>query len=293
MSGASNGFFSGQVVVVTGASMGLGRALALEFARGGATVVLAARSRERLDAVEKELEALTRAPPQTRALVVATDVTRRDDLERLVDATIAKFGRLDVLVNNAGFGVSSLLELLPVGELDRIFAVNVFAPLHLVQIALPHLERSGRGIVVNVGSVIGRRAVPVLGAYCMTKFALAAFSESLRAEVSRRSVHVVHVEPGLTTTEFSRNRVLIGDAPREYDQRFAMSAEEAARRAVAAVERRRDRVVLTFTGKLLILANALAPGLINRLFARMVRREAARAAASRQGDRPTPTPGRA
>lgn len=284
MSGASNGFFSGQVVVITGASMGLGRALALEFARAGATIVLAARSKEKLDAVEKDIEARTKAPPQTRTLVVVTDVSRRDDLARLVDATVAKFGRLDVLVNNAGFGVSSLLERLPVGELDRIFAVNVFAPLHLTQLALPHLERSGRGIVVNVGSVIGRRAVPLLGVYCMTKFALAAFSESLRAEVSRRNVHVVQVEPGMTTTEFSNNRVLIGDVPREYDPRFAMSAEEAARRTVAAVERRKDRVVLTFTGKLLILANTLAPGLVNRLFARMVRR---------QSGGPSPTPDRA
>jgi short-subunit dehydrogenase len=277
MSAASNGFFAGQVVVVTGASMGIGRALALEFARGGATVVLAARTKEKLDAVEKEIEALTGAAPQTRTLVVVTDVAKRDDVQRLVEMTIAKFGRLDVLVNNAGFGVSSFLEVMPRAELDRIFAVNVFAPLHAVQFALPHLERSGRGIVVNVGSVIGRRAVPMLGAYCMTKFALAAFSEALRAEVARRNVHVVHVEPGMTATEFDANRVVVGDFPPEYRRRRVMTAEEAARRTVAAVERRQDRLVLTFTGKLLILANTLAPGLVNRLLARMVARHYARA----------------
>lgn len=287
MSGASNGFFSGQVVVVTGASMGIGRELALEFARGGATVVLAARSKERLDAVEKEIEALTRAPPQTRAFVVVTDVSKRDDLSRLVDTTVAKFGRLDVVVNNAGFGVSAPLELLPRAELDRIFAVNVFAPVHLVQFALPHLERGGRGVVVNIGSVIGRRALPVYGAYCMTKFALAAFSESLRAELSRRNVHVVHVEPGLTATEFNNNRVLIADLPREDRSRHAMSAKEAARRTVAAVERRKDRVVLTFTGKLLILANTLAPGLLNRLLARYAKRQLDRADANRPPTHPT------
>jgi short-subunit dehydrogenase len=268
MSGAPQGFLSGQVVIVTGASMGLGRALALEFARHGAAVVLAARSQEKLEAVAKEVEAVG-----ARALVVATDVVKRDEVARLIDTTVATFGRLDVLVNNAGYGISAFLEETPPAELERIFAVNVFGPVHAVQLALPHLEKSGRGVVVNVGSVIGRRAVPVLGAYCMTKFALAAFSESLRAEVARRGVHVLHVEPGLTATEFSANRVVVGGHPREFRSRFVMSAEVAAKKTVAAVERRRDRVVLTFTGKVLILANALAPGLLNWLFAGSTRRE--------------------
>jgi short-subunit dehydrogenase len=275
MGGGANGFFSGQVVVVTGASMGLGRALALEFARAGASVVLAARSQEKLEAVAKEVEALG-----AQVLVVATDVAKRDDLARMVDATVAKFGRLDVLVNNAGYGMSAFLEETPPAELERIFAVNVFAPVNAVQLALPHLERSGRGIVVNVGSVIGRRAVPVLGAYCMTKFALAACSESLRAELSRRNVHVVHVEPGLTATEFGNNRVVVGDHPRHFQSRFVMSAETAAKRTVAAVERRRDRVVLTFTGKLLILGNTLLPGLVNWLFAGQTRQQYRRPKAS-------------
>jgi short-subunit dehydrogenase len=269
MGAAANGFFSGQVVVVTGASMGLGRALALEFARHGASVVLAARSKAKLEAVAREIGAQAGSAP---ALVVETDVAQRDSLARMVETTVARLGRLDVLVNNAGYGMSALLEATPPAELERIFAVNVFGPVHAVQLALPHLETSGRGIVVNVGSVIGRRAVPVLGAYCMTKFALAAFSESLRAELSRRHVHVLHVEPGLTATGFGENRVVVGDHPRHFQSRFVMSAETAARRTVAAVERRSDRVVLTLSGKVLILANTLAPGLLNRILARSTTR---------------------
>jgi short-subunit dehydrogenase len=275
MSGAPKGFLNGQVVVVTGASMGLGRALALEFARHDAAVVLAARSKEKLDAVAREIEARG-----GKAQTVVTDVAKRDDLARLIDTAIATFGRLDVLVNNAGYGMSAFLEETPPAELERIFAVNVFGPVHAVQLALPHLEKSGRGIVVNVGSVIGRRAVPVLGAYCMTKFALAGFSESLRAEIARRNVHVLHVEPGLTETEFSANRVVIGDHPRQFTSRFVMSAEVAARKTVAAVERRQDRVVLTFTGKVLILANAIAPGLLNWLFAGSTRQQYRRSSGS-------------
>jgi short-subunit dehydrogenase len=120
--------------------------------------------------------------------------------------------------------------------------------------------------------VIGRRAVPVLGAYCMTKSALAAFSEALRAEMARFDVHVLHVEPGLTATGFGDHRVVVGDHPRNYRKRFVMSAETAARRVLDAAARRRDRIVLTLSGKILILANTVAPFLVNRLLASSTRK---------------------
>src|SRR5262249_40102823 len=189
-----------------------------------AHVVVAARSPDKLEEVARDVRALGR-----RALAIETDVELREELARMVDRAVQEFGRLDVLVNNAGHGVSSFLEDLPQAELERIFRVNVYAPVQAAQLALPHLQRAG-GQVGNVGSVIGRRAVPVLGVYCMTKFALAAFSESLRAEVARHGVHVLHVEPGLTATGFGDHRVMIGDHPRSYRARFVMSAETAARR---------------------------------------------------------------
>jgi len=260
------GAFEGKVVVVTGASMGIGRALALEFARARAHVVVAARSQDKLVEVAREIGALG-----AKALVIETDVELREELARMVDLTVKEFGRLDVLVNNAGYGVSSFLDQLPQVELERIFKVNVFAPVQAAQFALPHLQRVG-GQVINVGSVIGRRAVPVLGAYCMTKSALAAFSESLRAEVARFDVHVLHVEPGLTATGFGDHRVMIGDHPHSYRKRFVMSAETAARRIVDAAARRRDRVVLTLAGKVLVLVNTLAPFLVNWILASNTRK---------------------
>jgi short-subunit dehydrogenase len=260
------GAFEGKVVVVTGASMGIGRALALEFARARAHVVVAARSQDKLLDVAREIEGLG-----GKALVIETDVELREELARMVELTVKEFGRLDVLVNNAGHGVSSFLDELPQAELERVFKVNVYAPVYATQFALPHLQRVG-GQVVNVGSVIGRRAVPVLGAYCMTKSALAAFSEALRAEMARFDVHVLHVEPGLTATGFGDHRVVVGDHPRNYRKRFVMSAETAARRVLDAAARRRDRIVLTWSGKVLILANTVAPFLVNRLLASSTRK---------------------
>jgi short-subunit dehydrogenase len=260
------GAFEGKVVVVTGASMGIGRALALEFARARAHVVVAARSQDKLLEVAREIEGLG-----GRALVIETDVELREELARMVELTVKELGRLDVLVNNAGHGVSSFLDELPQAELERVFKVNVYAPVYATQFALPHLQRVG-GQVINVGSVIGRRAVPVLGAYCMTKSALAAFSEALRAEMARFDVHVLHVEPGLTATGFGDHRVVVGDHPRRYRERFVMSAETAARRILDAAARRRDRIVLTLSGKVLILANTVAPFLVNWLLASSTRK---------------------
>jgi short-subunit dehydrogenase len=266
--------FAGKSVLVTGASMGLGRALAVEFARSGADVVVAARSRDRLGAVAGEIGGLGR-----RAVVAVTDLAERHEIARAVETAVAAFGRLDVLVNNAGYGVSAFLEEVPPVELEKLFRVNVFALVDAVQLALPALT-SSRGIVVNVGSVVGRRSVPPIGAYCMTKAAVASFSESLRAEVARLGVHVLHAEPGMTATHFSDNRRVFGayQHPRTYRSGFVMPAEVAARKIVRATARRRDRIVLGLPGRMMILANMVAPWLVNRVLERYVVRNYGEAA---------------
>ena len=261
--------FAGKTIVVTGASMGLGRAIALRFAREEANVVLAARTKEKLAGVAAEVEELG-----GHALPVVTDVAHRPDLAHLVETALERFGAIDVLVNNAGYGVTAFFEDVPPAELERLFRVNVFALVDAVQIALPALIRS-KGIVVNVGSVVGRRGVSPIGAYCMTKAAVASFSEALRTEVARTGVHVLHVEPGMTATHFSDNRRIFGrpDHPRRFRSSFVMASETAADRIVRAAARRRDRIVLGLPGRALILANTVAPWLLNRVLARSVARQ--------------------
>jgi short-subunit dehydrogenase len=263
-----SGAFAGRTVIVTGASMGLGRALAIEFGRAGASVVVAARSEELLRAVAAQVEEFG-----GHAIAVATDVAHRSDLARLVERALERFGRLDALVNNAGYGVTAFLEDVPPAELERLFRVNVFSLVDAVQLALPAL-RATRGLVVNVGSVVGRRGLPPIGAYCMSKAAVASFSETLRAELARHGVHVLQVEPGLTATRFSDNRRVFGlhGHPRVYRTRFVMAPETAARRIVRAAAARRDRIALGLPGRLMIVANALFPRLFNRIVARAVAR---------------------
>jgi short-subunit dehydrogenase len=253
--------FAGQRIVITGASSGIGRELALLVAREGATVVVAGRDRARLDAVAGEI-----AAAGGKATTVVAELAERGAAARLIDESLAALGGLDVLVNNAGYGLSAQLADAPLDEVERLFAVNVHAVVAATQRALPAL-RATRGVVVNVGSVVGRRGLPTIGAYCMTKAALASYSEALRAEEAASGVHVLQVEPGMTATGFSDHRVIHGDHPRHYRSRFVMPAATAARLIARAIPRRRDRIVLGLPGWLMILANTFAPWLLNRLLA--------------------------
>ncbi len=256
------GSFHQKRFLVTGASSGIGRALALELARQGAQLALAGRDATRLD------EAVAAAVAAGGAAIpLRADLAESGAPEAMVEQALAALGGLDGLVNNAGFGVTAEIGALPPADFERLFAVNVFAVVAATRTALPALRES-RGLVVNVGSVVGRRGLPAIGAYCMTKAAIGSFSEALRAEEARHGVHVLQVEPGLTATRFAENRVIHGDHPRHYRSAFTLTAESAAARIARAMARRRDRLVLGLPGRLMILANGVAPWLLNRLLAR-------------------------
>lgn len=188
---------AGQVVIVTGASSGIGEATARRLARAGARVVITARRRDRLDALARELD-----PSGAAVLVVAGDVTIDADRRALVDATLARFGRIDALVNNAGYGTRGPVETVPVEALRRNFETNVFSLVALTQLVLPHLRAQGSGCVVNIGSVAGRIARPLSSVYDSTKHALEALTDGLRGEVKPFGVRVTLVRPGYIVTEF-------------------------------------------------------------------------------------------
>jgi NAD(P)-dependent dehydrogenase (short-subunit alcohol dehydrogenase family) len=184
--------FRGKTVLVTGASSGIGRATAVAFAAAGAHVVLAARRRPELEAVAREAGGTT--------LVVPTDVTRREEVRACVHRAIATFGRLDVVVNNAGVLLPSLVLDIAAADLDRMLRVNVFGALYVMQEAVPMMQAQGDGSIVNVASLAGRRGVSPLGGYSATKFALVGLTEALRTELHDGPVHVGLVLPGVIDT---------------------------------------------------------------------------------------------
>lgn len=187
---------SPKVVLITGASSGIGAALARTSAARGHRLVLTARRADRLATLAGEIESIG-----AEALEVAADLADLETPDRLLDATLGRFGRLDVLVNNAGMGLPQLFGAADPTALRRQIEVNLVAPLLLTRLALPHLFES-RGMVINVGSAITSVPNPALGAYGATKAGLAYWNDALRREVQHRGVRVCLVEPGPVATEF-------------------------------------------------------------------------------------------
>lgn len=250
---------AGKVVLITGASSGIGEALAREFANRGAAVALLARRAERLDALAAELHALGR-----RALAIPCDVTRDGDLEGAVGRVMAEFGRLDVAVANAGFGVVGNLADLSLDDYRRQFEPNVFGVLRTTYAVLEALSLS-RGTLVLMGSVSGHLAAPSASAYAMSKFAVRALAGALRGELAPRGVGVVLISPGFVHSEISRVDNHGRFHPQAHEpshRRFEMSTERAARQIVRAVSRRRRERVITAHGKLAVLLARHTPRLV-------------------------------
>jgi len=188
---------SGRVVIVTGASSGIGEATARRLARAGAKLVLTARRLDRLQALARELD-----PSGTAVLPVAGDITSDADRRRWVAEALGKFGRIDVLVNNAGYGTRGALEMVPVDAIRRNFETNVFSLIELTRLVVPAMRERGSGRIVNIGSVAGRIARPLSSVYDSTKHALEALTDGLRGELAPFGVRVALIRPGFIATEF-------------------------------------------------------------------------------------------
>ena len=196
---------SAPVVVITGASAGIGRATAVRFASEGAALVLAARSLERLQRLAERLE--QRFAVET--LVVPCDVRQREQVDALVEAAIARFGRIDVLVNNAGYGLYGRIEDTPEAAFRDVLETNVLGVHHAIRAVLPHMRRQGAGHIVNVGSVVGKRSWPYHGAYAASKFALTGLTQALRGELAGSGVSATLVLPGEHGHGVLRERALL------------------------------------------------------------------------------------
>lgn len=186
----------GKVVVITGASSGLGEATARYLAERGATVVLGARRLDRIDALAAEL-----AGRDKKAMAVQTDVTQRGQVQHLVEAAVAAYGRIDVMINNAGLMPHSPLERLKVDDWDRMIDVNLKGVLYGIAAALPHMQRQKSGHIINVSSVAGHKVRPGGAVYSATKHAVRALSEGLRQEVKPYNIRTTVISPGAVATE--------------------------------------------------------------------------------------------
>ncbi|MCP3956397.1 MAG: SDR family oxidoreductase [bacterium] len=262
--------FRDNVVLLTGASSGIGEELALQLASQGARLTLAARRRERLE----QVAAGCRERGGT-AQVVETDVGVEDDCRRLVDACVAEHSRIDTLINNAGRTMWSLFEELEtLRPFEEIMRVNYFGSVYCTYYALPHLAETG-GRIVGVSSLTGKTGVPTRSGYAASKHAMAGFFDSLRIELADSGVSVTMAYPDFVATE-TRQRALgpdgepIGESPVHEGE--IMTAGECARRIIAGAARRKRELIMSTRGKLGLWLKLLAPGLIDRIARRAIDR---------------------
>ena len=256
--------------LVTGASSGLGRAIALALGRAGSRVVLTGRCSERLDETAHSLVAS--GSPAGNVATVLANLTSSADRLRLIDAVSERFnGALDLLVNAAGVGAYGRFESHSPIILRELFEINVFAPIELARGVLPLLRRGLRPSVVNVGSIVARRGLPGRSEYSAGKFALAGFTESIRAEWACDGIHVLLVNPGFTATAFE-DHLLINTAIFQTSGRRSMSADLVAASTLRALRLGRHELTLTSSGRFLLLLNRVFPRFLDFGFSLWTRR---------------------
>lgn len=253
-----------QVVVITGASSGIGRETALEMAGKGASVVLAARNEEALNEVARQA-----GERGGQALVVATDVAIWGQVERLASEAVARFGRIDTWVNNAGISEYATLEDIPVAEMERIIQVNLLGTMYGVKAAMPYLKMQPTAAIINVGSGLGMRAIPLQGTYCTTKHAIKGFTESLRTELlhDHPQISVTLILPGAINTPFyssARNRM--GFRPQPPPPVYGV--QSVAQAIVFAAEHPRRDIYVGSGSKGLAVLESIAPATLDGVLSR-------------------------
>nr|BAL54189.1 oxidoreductase, short-chain dehydrogenase/reductase family protein [uncultured Planctomycetota bacterium] len=255
---------AGMRMLITGASQGIGRALARAACQRGAWVLATARSGDLLQQLRQEAQGF---PGRLETQVA--DVTLSQDRHCMLDAAVEQFGGLDILINNAGIGATGHFSDASEERLRRIFEVNFFGPAELIRSAIPWLRQGRTPLIVNISSVVGLRAVPARSEYSASKFALQGLSEALRAELVRHGIDVLVVSPGLTATNFPNN-MIENKARWPMDHKRSMLPEQVAEATLQAIEKGRNNLVLTWEGKMLVWLNRLVPWFVDWLMARKV-----------------------
>lgn len=251
-----------KVVIITGASSGIGMACAWAFAKRGARVVLAARDTEKLVTLAQKL-----SDKGYESFALTTDVSVEEDCKQLIAKTINRYGRIDVMINNAGVSMRALFEELDLSVLKKLMDVNFWGAVYCTKYALPHLLQT-KGSVLGISSIAGKKGLPCRTGYSASKFALEGFLETLRIENLKKGLHILVVCPGFTASNI-RNTALIkdgtaqGESPRE--EAKMMQPDAVAEAIVDAVINRRRDLVLTFQGKLTVWLNKWFPAWTDQL----------------------------
>jgi short-subunit dehydrogenase len=255
---------TGSRVLITGASSGIGWALALELARRGARLVLNARRVERLQALAEEVR-----ESGGEAELAVGDVTSAEVRRAALETAQDRFGGLDILVNNAGISAHGTFERAAPDRLRKIMEVNFFALAEMIREALPLLKQGRTPLVVNVASILGHRGIPFQSEYCASKFAVLGFSESLRAELSAHEIDLLVVSPGTTDTEFF-DHLLEKQGEMPWPEQRPVPASVVAYRTARAMQQGRHEIIPNIRGRLLVYLNRLAPRLVDRWMERYV-----------------------
>ncbi len=261
-----------KVVIITGASSGIGRALVYEYANRGAKVVMAARNTSKLEQIRDDLIRLSKD-----CLLVTTDVSVEKDCENLINKSIEKFGKIDILINNAGISMRALFKDLELNVLKQLMDVNFWGTVYCSKYALPYLIKQ-KGSLVGVISIAGYVGLPARTGYSASKFAVRGFLDTLRVENLKTGLHVLVAAPGFTQSNI-RNVALTkdgqaqGDSPRNEGK--MMTSEEVAHRIARAIDKRKASLILTFLeGKFSVFLNKTFPRLLEKLTFRHMAKEA-------------------
>ena len=258
----------GKVVIVTGASSGIGEALSRRLMNDGARVVMTARNEEKMKAIAAEY-------PQADVLIVKADVSRREDCADMIAKTVGRFGGIDVLINNAGMSMRAIFEDLDLKVIEQLMNVNFWGTVFCTREAIPYLLKS-KGSVVGVSSIAGFQGLPARTGYSSSKFAMHGFLNTLRVETLNQGLHVMIACPGFTESNI-RNTALTADGSPQgstpLDEKHLMSADDVAGRIIRGIEKRKRTLVMTTQGKLVVLLGKFFPKWVDKMTYKTMKKE--------------------
>jgi short-subunit dehydrogenase len=262
--------FKDKVVIVTGASSGIGEAISREFARNGSKVVMAARSEDLLKKITEELSLLN-----YDVTYVRTDVTSESDCRNLIERTVEKYGTVDILVNNAGISMRAVFTSVNLDVLRRLMDVNFWGTVYCTKYALPYLLQQ-KGSLIGVSSIAGFHGLPGRTGYSASKFAMHGFLETIRIENLKKGLHVMIIAPGFTSTEIRRKALTAegseqGASP--LDEKSLMSPEYVAKWVLKGIRKKKRNKLLTWYGRITALFQRIVPDLVDLAYYHEMARE--------------------